>query len=369
MCVIGCDGQEQEEVEVVGIPIDISDYQAMVGSVENEMWNGGYYADGTWNGDYNDSPFAGLAFYSRAGQTTGRPDYQARADEASGFNKTLITNALELDTSGFVAELHQIIFAVLGLLEYMEARDSSDGIDLVENVLDRINLIMFLSGYYIPADGSEVAKVYGQTTATNLLVIANLQYAKTFPNATSTQTYINRAENYLDAIDDKAWNGAYYEFSPDLPSTVGTKYLYPNVTTMMSLTRLYEVTQNTNALERAKHLFNEIETLKYDDRPGYFTPYSKDTYGAQTDDFTSFSPTGYAILAFQSLYSITGEQKYLDGIYDQLTFIRDYIHDPSAGLIRHHWIDGDIAPPDAFVCTGCNLQFLWIMWRLENGVL
>ncbi|MDY6857202.1 MAG: hypothetical protein SWO11_21375 [Thermodesulfobacteriota bacterium] len=37
---------------VEGIPIDISDYEAMFISVEDNMWNGGYYSNGSWNSDY-----------------------------------------------------------------------------------------------------------------------------------------------------------------------------------------------------------------------------------------------------------------------------------------------------------------------------
>jgi hypothetical protein len=339
----------------------------MVSSVETEMWDGGYYSNGTWSPDYNDSPFSGPAFYARAGQTTGRLDYQTRADEAAEYNRGLMATALLLNTEEFVGQLHRIMFAVLGLLEYMDATDTQNGVDSVEDLLDRVNFIMWAIGYYVPAGSTSVAEVYGQTTATNLLILVNLQYARAFPERPASMVYIDAANEYLNAINANAWNGSYYEFSPGVPSTVGTKYLYPNVTTMMSLARIYEATGDTDALDRAESLFDEIETLKYDWRPGYFTPYAKETYGALTDDFTSFSPTGYAVLAFQSLYYITCEQKYLDGIHEQLTFIRDYIHDPSAGLIRHHWIDGAIAPPSTFVCIGCNLQFLWIMWRLENG--
>ncbi|MDY6857203.1 MAG: hypothetical protein SWO11_21380 [Thermodesulfobacteriota bacterium] len=315
----------------------------------------------------NDSPFAGLAFYVRAGQTTGRLDYQIRADEAAEFNRTLLADTLTLNTVEFLSGLHKNLFAVMGLIEYMDATGSQDGIELVEDTLSRINRIMKVIGYYVSAGSNSVASVYGQTTATNLLTIANLQYARTFPSRFISISYVNTANKYLNAINRNAWNGSYYEFSPDLHETVGTKYFYPNVTTMISLTRMYEATGNTELLEKAIDLFDEMETLKYNWRPGYYTPYSKNRYGAQTDDFTSLSPTGYAILALSSLYYITHDQKYLNGIYEQLTFIRDYLHDPAAGLIRHHWIDGAIAPPSAFVCIGCNLQILWTMWRLENG--
>ena len=54
-----------------------------------------------------------------------------------------------------------------------------------------------------------------------------------------------------------------------------------------------------------------------------------------------------------------------------LEFVRSHLYDPASGHILHHFIDGRIALPSdpEYFCTGCNLQFLYALFLLQQARL
>ncbi len=70
------------------------------------------------------------------------------------------------------------------------------------------------------------------------------------------------------------------------------------------------------------------------------------------------------------LYQNTGKELYLERVEEILTFLRLSLYDDMQGRILHHWIDGHIAHPDdpEYFCSGCNHQFLYVVWYLKSVV-
>jgi uncharacterized protein YyaL (SSP411 family) len=177
--------------------------------------------------------------------------------------------------------------------------------------------------------------------------------------------YVERARQILERVDTVAWNGSFYQFSRD---NVDDLYLYPNVAMMIASVRMFQASGEAAYLERAEEVYQAIQVLKYDDRPGYFSPYSAEVMGAQTDDYTTLSSTNYTLLALALLNEETGQQAYRDELDELVVFIEEYLWLEGEGQIIHHWMDGRQAIPEdpEYYCIGCNLQLLYILWWVTN---
>jgi hypothetical protein len=156
---------------------------------------------------------------------------------------------------------------------------------------------------------------------------------------------------------------------------VADLYLYPNTMMILVLNRYHESTGLVEPLQRAESIFYAIQPLKNTARGGYNSPYSAAVMGATTDDFTTLSSQNYLLLALSILYRNTDDQRYLDEAMEVFDFIRNRLYDQDNGIILHHWIDGRPALPEdpEYVCSGCNLQFLYAVWffleSVSNGAL
>ena len=91
--------------------------------------------------------------------------------------------------------------------------------------------------------------------------------------------------------------------------------------------------------------------------------------GAKTDDYSTLSSQNYLTLALTLLYQNTHRQSYFDEALFVLEFVRSHLYDPASGHILHHFIDGRIALPSdpEYFCTGCNLQFLYAVFLLQQA--
>jgi hypothetical protein len=116
--------------------------------------------------------------------------------------------------------------------------------------------------------------------------------------------------------------------------------------------------------------------------------------GAKTRDYSTLSEHDYVALALLLLYQVTGDRAFVDeadSIVDAMSTelygvwcLADVHKDPCApacasaevclapscapnacqNAVLHHWIDGRKARPQdpSFMCSGCNLQLLYVMW-------
>ncbi len=339
----------------------------MCDSVETMAWPGGGYADGVWEPDWDDAAFYGPAYYSRAGWEEGRADYQARATEAVERNLALAEEGLSGPSAVFVNTLTELLYGVMGVIEYMDASGDTTPLPIVDASLDRANDLATMMGSYLTGFSNYAMDTYGPTVVTAMFAVANLQYAVLLDTPRRADR-IETARALVQAIDANAWNGTFYEIDPTDPERTGDLFLYPNVVMMITLGRLHQATGEASFLERAEALYPAIEPLRCTDRPGYRSPYSAEAMGAQTDDYTTLSATSYAIFGFAILAEITGSEVYRQEIDTLLEFVADYLWVPEDGKIYHHWMDGRLALPTdlEYYCIGCNLQVLYVVWWIDH---
>lgn len=325
------------------------------------------YTDGVWDMDQGDGRFYGIAYYARVGYEQDVEAYRVIADEARDHNITLLEEAIS-SFAYYVEHLEEVMMATLGLIEYSAITGDGSFIPQVDAIIDQANDLLALYGDYLdPGDVESWAlELYGPTAITGGMVNMNIQYAMLL-DTDRRQDRIDRAIEIVSTIDTVAFDGQRYLFAPG----VDRMYLYPNSMMILVLTRMHEMTGDDAYLARAESVFDAIQVLSYTDRPGYYSPYSAEIMGATTQDYSTFSVHNYLMLGLMQLYTATDQQAYLDEAVELMLFVRDYLYNPDDRLVTHHWMDGAIAQPDHFeyFCSGCNLQFLYVMWWLRNRVL
>lgn len=325
------------------------------------------FADGQWEWDQGDGRFYGTAFYAHRGHEDDVAEYRAIAEQARDHNIVLVDRA-NGDFAFFVDNLEEVVMAALGLIEYASVTGDESFMPRVEDIIDTSNETLALYDDYLDVGEIEswALELYGPTTVTGALALLNLQYAVELSTDRRGER-IGRAIEIVESIDMNVLDGARYLFRPgeDRP------FFYPNVMMMIVLSRLYELTRTAAYLERAEAVHAAIQPLAHPERGSYYTPYSAELMGATTQDYSTLSTHNYMTLALTQLYRHTGDEAYLEEAFEVLDFIRLYLYEPDEGKLLHHFMDGRIALPDdhEYWCSGCNLQFLYVVWYLRERVL
>jgi uncharacterized protein YyaL (SSP411 family) len=221
-----------------------------------------------------------------------------------------------------------------------------------------------LTGNYLNLDLGEFSTdLYGPTSTTGGVAVIYLQHVGSL-NAERSPEWLQRAVEIAASIEEVAYDGDHYKFSPD----VDKLYLYPNATMLMVLTGLYEQTGDLAYLDRAEEVYQGIQPLWNEEMELYHSPYSVESQGAQTDEYSTLSSQNYLMLGLMELYHHSGDITYLNDVIRLLKSVKTRLYSPEDGLIVHHWIDGRPATHDDpdFFCSGCNLQTLYILWYLQN---
>ena len=323
------------------------------------------YVEGEYLDDYSDANFYALAFYARVGVELEDAAYLQRADEIHDYNLSVLQRAN--NDPGWSAEhLEEVLYAALGLIEHAAATGETDAIATVDTFIDLSNFLVGVYDNYLDVSlGEYAADTYGPTSITGGLALLNLQYAK-YLDTPRTQDRIDAAVEIVQTIDEQAFDGQRYLFRPGEDKL----FLYPNSIMILVLNRLYELTGDRAYLERAETAFEGVAPLRDAEHGFYRSPYSAEYMGAQTDEYSTLSSQNYFNLALLLLYQNTGKEIYLQRVREILTFLRLNLYDDEQGRLLHHWIDGHIAQPDdpEYFCSGCNLQFLYIVWYLKSVV-
>lgn len=322
------------------------------------------YVEGEWRDDYSDANFYGLAFYARAGVELQDAAYLQRAKEIHDFDLSVLERATR-DLDWTVEHLEEVLYAALGLIEHASATGETDAIATLDNFIDLANVLLGTFDNYLDVSlGEYAADTYGPTSITGGLALLNLQYAK-YLNTPRTQDRIDAAVEIVQAIDERAFDGQRYLFRPGEDKL----FLYPNSIMMLVLCRLYELTGDSVYLEHAESAFEGVQPLRHE-LGFYRSPYSAEYMGAKTDEYSTLSSQNYLNLALLLLYQNTGKELYLERADEILSFLRLKLYDDMQGRLLHHWIDGHIAQPDdpEYFCSGCNLQFLYVVWYLKSVV-
>jgi hypothetical protein len=344
-------------------------------------------ADGDWLEDYGDAPFYGLAFYARAGKETNDAARLAKAESARARAKRLIDDADLVN-----GDLQEMVTATLGLVEAMSARGDRDDLPVVDEFVDRLDRLVSLVGWYVEvgADRSWALQTYGPTSISALVGLTNLQYAHLL-GGDRKDDRVSWAKEMAAHIEERAWNGSSYDFGLGKSGL----FVYPNVAMMAMNARLFQLTGEVKYEDRARALYDAIQPAKLPASPlRYYSQYSAETMGAKTRDYSTLSEHNYLSLALLLLYQVTGETRFVeeaDSIVDAMSSelygrwcLRD-VHpgacappcangsvclgpscapDTCQNAVLHHWIDGRQARPSdpSFMCSGCNLQLLYVLW-------
>lgn len=335
--------------------------------IEEMAWESDY-GGGQWEPDWDDAAFYGPAFYSHVGWEEDDAQYRQRAVEAIDRNlEEVIGPALDGPADLFLENMTEILYATLGVMEYMDATGDTSGMESIDGAIDTANnMSRVLSNDYFEGFSNYAMDTYGPTVVTAMLAIVNLQYAVLL-DTPRVPDRVGRASEILARIDEMAWNGSFYQFSPERTDEL---FLYPNIIMMIAQARMYQATGDEAHLGRATSLHAAIEPLRCPHRPGYHSPYSAGVMGATTDDYTTLSSMNYSMFAFGLLAQVTGEPVYREELDSILDFIEDYLFVQEDGKLYHHWMDGRLAVPGdpEYYCIGCNLQLLYVTWWVEHNL-
>ncbi len=352
--------------------------------------------DGDWKEDWGDGAFFGLAFYAREGTESGDEAYLAVADELYQRNLSVIR-----DQDLLTGDVNEISMSLLGLIEYMAATGDTSALEDVDGVLVTLADLMEMAGYYLPPEaiGSWAVDFYGPTSINALLALIFAQRALLVEGGAGGE-FADASVAMAEAIDAQSWEGTHYGMSTDRPGL----YLYPNVSMILLHARLFQLTGEASHRERALAIHAGIQPLRVDEASGhagpgrYRSPYSAEIEGAETDDYSTLSAQNYLMMALMMLFEITDDPAYLGEVDAVLDFIEGHLvgewclshvhpgeceadcvegevcvddlclEDTCQLGVLHHWIDGRVASPDdsAFVCSGCNLQLLYVMWTRRD---
>jgi len=363
--------------------------------------------EGDWKEDFGDSAFYGPAFYAHAGTNDGNQSFLDLARTAHERNLVVIN-----EEDVLTGDTNEIAMAALGIIEYIDATgDRSKLAELDLLIEEKINLLVNTLGYYLEpsllGDDDYAMGTYGPTSINGLMALISLQRAYVLGGDEIKSRIVPFAEQVTAKIDERAWNGSYYDFD-DGAERPGL-FLYPNITMIIVNARLFQLTGKEQYRERALAIHQGIQPLKITEERGwigvgrYRSPYSQISMGAQTDNYTTLSSSNYTMFALMLLYLITDDEQYLEEMNPILDFLHDYLMgesclsdfypDPCQPIceggmdgkacvdntclddvchcgVMHHWMDGRIAIPSdpEFFCDGCNHQLLYLMWYRQNKI-
>jgi hypothetical protein len=284
----------------------------------------------------------------------------------------------------------------LGLIAYIEATGDTSVLPTVDAFIDQLDGLVGSIGFYIQPDlvDSWALRTYGSTAITALLALINAEYAVRVGGERGPER-AQWAKDAGDRIAEIAFRNGGWTFGPDRAGL----YLYPNVAMILLDARLYQLTHDATHRERALSAYRFIQPLKLADSPTrYASPYSAEAMGATTNDYSTLSSHNYLMLALAVLFEITHESEYVDELDSVLDTMETKLYgswclsdlhtsacpaecdagrvcvadacsvDRCGHAVLHHWMDGRPASTvdPEYVCTGCNLQLLYVMWYRQQ---
>jgi len=323
--------------------------------------------DGDWPLDFGDANFYGPGFFYRYGADGDNKLQLDLGKQTHHHNAKLLERVFGGGNISLLMEkLEDVLMSCFGMMEAYRLQPDDSAKAQLDQALELLNVIGKAISYY-PEDSSAVGgygvDTYGPTTTNASLALLNLEYALNVGGA-KKQSRIDAALMILEAGRTKAFDKTkgYYIFSAKRSGL----FLYPNITQMVAHLRAYQLTNKKLYLDRAKDLHAAIQGLKVKGEGRYRSPYSATYMGAKTDDYTTLSSQNFTMIGLALLSKFTSDGKYKQEVQDILAFIRSKLL--QEGRVLHHWMDGHLAQPKdpEYYCSGCNLQLLYIIWRLED---
>ena len=364
LIVAGC-GDTEEQMTLHSGPAPVHEQQMFRAVLKQLTMPEALPVKGNWPLDYGDANVFGPGLFYRYG-TAGNNSLQLEVGHHNAtHNAEVLTDALK-QLGTLLDQLEEVIMACFGLMEAYSHEPGDSTRQLLDKTLDVINAMARGVSYY-PASisvGKFGVSTYGPSSTNASLALLNLEYALLVGGALKQQR-ITTAMEILDKGREKGFfkDKGYYAYSDKTTEL----YLYPQVTQMLAHLRVYQLTGKQLYLDRVKELYKAMQPLKIKGEARYRSPYSAKEMGAKTNDYTTLSSQNYTLMALSLLHRYTGDAAIKQEILGILKFLRTHLLHTD-GRVLHHWIDGAAVTTDHEVayCSGCNLQLLYIIWRLPE---
>jgi hypothetical protein len=320
------------------------------------------HANGEWGEDFGDARLYAPALLLGLGHQTDDRCLLAFGRLSVEGNRRLIRMG-RLFPLFFWQSLPDQMFAAYGLIEAFPYEHQVGDRGLIDAVVDRLNAALELGGRYPEGANGALVPAFGPTTLTAAVATLNLRCALHVGGSRGPE----RAEfgmKLIDAITEQAYEPDRGVFRAS--SDVSELRLYPNVMMIIADCLAYQVTARATCLDRARVTFENIQPLRDPNQGNYYSPYSAESMGAQTEDYSSLSSQLYLITALNLLYESTGDEQYQHEAEEVLHFVCTHLR--ADGRLVHHWIDGRQAEPNdpTYYCSGCNFQALHVMWYMSR---
>jgi hypothetical protein len=324
--------------------------------------------EGDWPFDQEDANQYGTAFFLRYGHAGHNSSQLDVADETT-LRDVALVDEINRSPALLLESPNAAFMAGFALVEDYKANPDPVSLQRLDDFLALLATVAEGLHYY-PDTFTDEQNMFGPTVLNAGMAILFLEHTleNGCPNGAD---HIATATTILAAGKAKAYDEAlgYFLFSLKRP---GQLDLYPNMMEMIAYLRLHALTSQQEYLDFALHLYDAIQPLKVPGEGRYYSPYSAKMQGAQTEDYTTFSSQNFLMMAFALAYQTTGDARFKQEIADILTWIRTTLFVPEAvgGRVLHHWMDGRLAieSDPEYYCSGCQLQFLYLVWRLEDLV-
>jgi hypothetical protein len=322
---------------------------------------------GDWPFDQEDANQYGTAFFLRYGHGGHNSAQLDLADETTTRDVSLV-DEINRSPALLLGSPNAAFMAGFALIEDYTARPDPASLQRLDDFLALLATVAEGLHYY-PDTFTDEQNMFGPTVLNAGMAILFLEHAleNQCPNSAD---HVATAETILAEGKLKAYDEAlqYFRFSLKREGLD----LYPNIMEMIAYLRAYQLTGQQEQLDFALHLYDAVQPLKVPGEGRYLSPYSAKMQGAQTSDYTTFSSQNFTMMAFAIAYQITGDARFKQEIVDILAWIRTtlFVDELVGGRVLHHWMDGRLAIPTdpEFYCSGCQLQFLYLVWRLEDLV-
>lgn len=297
--------------------------------------------EGDWQGDFGDA--------------TGYAPPVLLAHGKAACDETAI--ALAHDTiereykliHAFLNNASEALIGGLGLTEVYETSEDKRAAEEARYLSEIVDAAyeFFNENGLLP---KSMTDIYGQTASTAIIAALQLQYViKVDPVDIKRR---NRALEIVDKIAAAAYNSAgFYIYEAGNTEL----YLYPNVAMMLVHSLAYHASKDAHHLEIARSLLAAIEPL-------FLT--AIDAYRSRARggyDYVTLSSHNYLALALISLYNETGDAIYLNKARRTIDFILKRLY--SEGIVYHDLTNNQRS---SAYCTGCNFQFLFILWKMAD---
>lgn len=246
----------------------------------------------------------------------------------------------------FLFNSSEALIGGLGLTEVYGISPETRLTEEIRTLLSHVDSVydLFNENGLLP---KSMADSYGQTASTAIIAALQLKYLIKIDSTDSARR--ERALTMVKRIEAAAYDSTgFYRWNAD--DTVLS--LYPNAAMMLVHSLAYHVTRDDHHLKMARSLLPAIAPLFKPELDAYL--YRK----SDPSEYISLSSHNYLALALLHLFDETQDGTYLHTAQRTVDFIIKRLY--NNGIVYHDLRNNVRA---TYYCTGCNFQFLFVLWQ------